>query len=85
MSDINEDKEELNSGKAAESPEPVTPPEAEDQAPGSGDSDELRSIAEEISSLYPPPRLGTELVLLEIDPHRAHAYWNIDVADYQEA
>jgi hypothetical protein len=47
--------------------------------------EELREIAREIASSYPPPRLGTELVLLEIDPHRAHAYWNIDVEDYRAA
>lgn len=48
-------------------------------------ADELRAIAQEVSASYPPPRLGTELVLLEINPHRAHAYWNIDVADFNAA
>ena len=47
--------------------------------------EDLLRVAEEISSSFPPPRLGTELVLLEIDPQRAHAYWNIDMADYQQA
>lgn len=47
--------------------------------------EDLRAISHEISSSYPPPRLGTELVLLEINPHRAHAYWNVDVADYRRA
>ena len=47
--------------------------------------DELRTVAQEVSSLYPPPRLGTELVLLEVNPHRAHAYWNVDVEDFQAA
>jgi hypothetical protein len=42
-------------------------------------------VVEEISAHYPPPRLGTELVLLEVNPHRAHAYWNIDVDDYRSA
>lgn len=46
-------------------------------------AEELRGIAQEVSALYPPPRLGTELILLEIDPHRVHAYWNIDVEDHQ--
>lgn len=45
--------------------------------------DEMRAIAEDISATYPPPRLGTELALLEVDPHRAHAYWNVDVEDYE--
>lgn len=48
-------------------------------------ADELRSVAQEIAASYPPPRLGTELVLLEINPHRAHAYWNVDVEDFQTA
>jgi hypothetical protein len=48
-------------------------------------AEELRSVVEEISAHYPPPRLGTELVLLEVNPHRAHAYWTIDVEDYRAA
>lgn len=48
-------------------------------------AEDLRGVVEEISSHYPPPRLGTELVLLEVSPHRAHAYWNIDVEDYRAA
>ena len=48
-------------------------------------ADELREVVDDISNHYPPPRLGTELVLLEVSPHRAHAYWNIDVEDYQGA
>lgn len=46
---------------------------------------EWRALAGEISAQYPPVRLGTELVLLEINPHKAHAYWNIDVEDYRAA
>ena len=45
---------------------------------------DLRQVSDEISSLYPPPRLGTEIVLLEVNPHRAHAYWNIDVEDFRD-
>ncbi len=52
---------------------------------GNLSSQELRDIAQEIASSYPPPRLGTEVVLLEVNPHRAHAYWNIDVEDYRSA
>jgi hypothetical protein len=48
-------------------------------------AEELRGVVEDIANHYPPPRLGTELVLLEVSPHRAHAYWNIDVEDYQAA
>jgi len=44
-------------------------------------AEEMRSLAAEIASLYPPPRAGTEIVLLEVNPHRAHAYWNIDLEE----
>lgn len=54
-------------------------------APPGPSAEDLRRISEEISAHYPPPRLGTELVLLEVNPHKAHAYWNIDVEDYREA
>lgn len=46
---------------------------------------DLREIAEGFSAHFPPPRVGTELVLLEVNPHRAHAYWNIDLEDYRAA
>ena len=62
--------------------------DAEDAAGDSAfipDPEELRRVAEEVAAQYPPPRLGTELVLLEVDPRRAHAYWNIDVADREAA
>lgn len=67
-------------------PEPTPPERPEGAKPGDAFSpDELRAITQEVSSLYPPPRLGTELVLLEVNPHRAHAYWNVDVEDYRAA
>lgn len=47
--------------------------------------EELRAVASEIAASFPPPRTGTELVLLEISPHRAHAYWHIDLDDYRRA
>lgn len=67
----------------------IQPGPAPENPDKSGDHDlsaaELRQHAQEIAALYPPPRLGTELVLLEVSPHRAHAYWNIDVEDFQAA
>ena len=59
--------------------------ELEDALAPEPSAEELRSVVEEISAHYPPPRLGTELVLLEVNPHRAHAYWNIDVEDFRAA
>lgn len=67
-------------------PDQASTPDRTAEAAGAAPApDELRRISEEISALYPPPRLGTELVLLEVNPHRAHAYWNVDVEDYQAA
>ncbi len=57
----------------------------EDSAAFIPDPEELRRVAEEVGAQYPPPRLGTELVLLEVDPRRTHAYWNIDAADHEAA
>ncbi len=56
-----------------------------DGAPFIPDPEELRRVAEEVGAQFPPPRLGTELVLLEVDPRRAHAYWNVDLADFESA
>ena len=72
--------------KAGASRPGSAPAEKSIQPPASKEitADDLRGVAEEISSHYPPPRLGTELVLLEVDPHRAHAYWNVDLHDFQE-
>lgn len=47
--------------------------------------EELRRIAEEVTRAFPPRRTGTELVLMEIDPRRAHAYWHVEAADYDHA
>lgn len=55
------------------------------QPAGEPSAADLRRISEEISALYPPPRLGTELVLLEVNPHRAHAYWSVDLEDFESA
>lgn len=44
-------------------------------------AEELRSMAAEIASSFPPPRAGTEIVLLQVNPHRAHAFWNIDLEE----
>ncbi len=60
--------------------------EAVPENPEDGLSPEnLRGVIEDLSNHFPPPRLGTELVLLEVSPHRAHAYWNIEVEDFRAA
>ena len=58
-------------------------PEGPDLPKSSFTPDEFRGVAEELSSHFPPPRAGTELVLLEVSPRRVHAYWNIDLEDYR--
>ncbi|HMP00434.1 MAG TPA: DUF4912 domain-containing protein [Kiritimatiellia bacterium] len=40
----------------------------------------MQALLDEISQETELPARETELILLEIDPHRAHAYWNIDAA-----
>jgi hypothetical protein len=47
--------------------------------------EELRRIAEEVSKAFPSRREGTELVLMEIDPRRAHAYWHVAPSDFESA
>lgn len=42
--------------------------------------DELRSLLQAVRDEQPLPASGTELILIEVDPHRAHAYWNIDAS-----
>lgn len=39
---------------------------------------QLRSALDQVSQEKPLPASGNELILLEIDPHRAHVCWNID-------
>lgn len=34
---------------------------------------------------FPPPRVGSELLLTETAPHRAHAWWHLDPADLDAA
>jgi len=48
------------------------------QADTGNEQEQLRSLLEAVSQESPLPASGTELILLEVDPHRAHAYWNID-------
>jgi hypothetical protein len=47
--------------------------------------EELRAISDEIAHTFPMPIEETELVLMEVDPHRVHAYWNVDGVDLAAA
>lgn len=49
------------------------------------DQDALRSISGELEKHFPQPIEETELVLMEISPHRLHAYWHIPPWDLETA
>jgi hypothetical protein len=54
----------------------------------SGDAlsqDELRAVGEELAAAFPPAVEETEVVLMEVDPHRLHAYWHVTPADLAAA
>ena len=46
---------------------------------------DLQSIVEVAASRFPGRRETTELVLLDVDPHRLHAYWTIDQHSLKDA
>ena len=43
--------------------------------------EELRAISQEVAEKFPIPTETTELVLMDVDPHHVHAYWNIAPED----
>ena len=53
--------------------------------PGDITQEEMLRYSAEIHRLFPPPSQGTELVLMEIDPYRMHAYWHVDGDDLTHA
>jgi len=53
---------------------------ANSQKAANSDSSELLALLEAITRDTPLPSGGTELCLVEIDPHRAHVYWNLEAA-----
>jgi hypothetical protein len=47
----------------------------------------LRAVSQEVALQFPAPFDETELVLMDVDPHRVHAYWHVagrDLAAAQE-
>jgi hypothetical protein len=48
-------------------------------------AEELRAISEELAERFPLPVEETRLVLMDVDPHRVHAYWNITSPDLAAA
>jgi hypothetical protein len=45
----------------------------------------LRDAGEEVRSSFPHESAGIELVLIDVDPHRLHAFWTIPVALMEDA
>lgn len=45
----------------------------------------LLDASEEVRSSFPREGAGTELVLIDVDPHRLHAFWTIPVALMEDA
>jgi hypothetical protein len=45
----------------------------------------LLDASEEVRSSFPHEGAGTELVLIDVDPHRLHAFWTIPVALMEDA
>ncbi len=45
----------------------------------------LRDVAQDVRSCFPRPMLRSELVLIDVDPHQLHAFWNVPIADLETA
>src|SRR5512134_748241 len=45
----------------------------------------LRQVAEEVRSGFPRPPSGPELVLIDVDPRRLHAFWTLPPATVEAA
>ena len=54
--------------------------------PSAGPSPEtLRAVAEEVRTAFPRPSRAKELVLIDVDPRRVHAFWDIPHDSMQAA
>lgn len=47
--------------------------------------EELRRIAEDVRRAFPRPLTSPTLVLLDVDPHRLHAFWSLSLAEADAA
>jgi hypothetical protein len=45
----------------------------------------LRRVADEVRSAFPRPPSGPELVLIDVDPRRLHAFWTLPLAIFEAA
>ncbi len=61
------------------------PPLSDPDPPAPFTARELRDLATEIGAAFEPAATPTEVVLLDVDPTRLHAYWSIVAADLNAA
>jgi hypothetical protein len=47
--------------------------------------DALRAVAEEVRAAFPRAYAATELVLIDVDPRRVHAFWNVPLEHLHRA
>lgn len=72
--DANQQKGAMTSSRG----EPSSPDDA-------ATAETLRKVAEEVRSAFPRPLRTPELVLIDVDPHRLHAFWTISPATLDAA
>lgn len=65
--------------------DPSQPGSAEAGVGGAFSCEELRRISEEVAKSFPQALEGTWVVLVDVDPYRLHAYWNVDPQDLEAA
>lgn len=74
MADANQQKGAMTSSSG----KPSSPDDA-------ATAETLRRVAEEVRSAFPRPLRTPELVLIDVDPHRLHAFWTISPATLDAA
>lgn len=72
------DAKQQNGAMTSSSGQPSSPEDAVT-------ADTLRKVAEEVRSAFPRPLRTPELVLIDVDPHRLHAFWTISPATLDAA
>ena len=72
------DAKQQNGAMTSSSGEPSSPDDA-------ARAEALRKVAEEVRSAFPRPLRTPELVLIDVDPHRLHAFWTISPATLEAA
>lgn len=67
-------------------PDGIPPPASAEAGTGGAFSrEELRRISEDVAKSFPQALEGTWVVLVDVDPRRLHAYWNVDPQDLEAA